>query len=85
MIKLLFTFVCFATLSACAQFGDRKSEGVVAISSSDLSYSTQCNGAFDEWASCSKRADKTCATGWSTIDRVERPNNQRTLMFQCYR
>jgi hypothetical protein len=75
--------ICCLVLSACAQTGQRKSDAVVPMNRSEHSYLTQCNGMFDKWDSCVKRANLTCPNGFAVIDHMERPGNVREFMFKC--
>lgn len=83
-MRILTLFFCVA-LSACAHLGNSKSEAVVQLNADEQSYYTRCDGAFEKWDTCGKRANTTCAKGWHLIDQEERPNSKRMLMFQCNR
>lgn len=81
-MKLPLIILCLI-LSACAQTGQRKSDAVIPMNKGEQSYRTQCNGMFDKWDSCVKRASITCPNGFAVIDHMEGKGNTRELMFRC--
>lgn len=81
-MKLSLIILCLL-LSACAQTAQHKSDAVIPMNKGEQSYRTQCNGMFDKWSSCVKRANLTCPKGFEVIDHMEGAGNVRELMFKC--
>lgn len=82
IMKLSLIIFCLL-LSACAQTGQRKSDAVIPMNKGEQSYRTQCNGMFEKWDSCVKRANQTCPKGFEVIDHMEGTGYVREFMFKC--
>jgi len=83
MMKLLIV-VLMLSLSACAQLQRGEMQPVKRIDVKEPIYFTTCSGMVEDWASCNKKAMKTCPNGYSVTNKEENPTaGRRDMTFRC--
>jgi len=66
----------------CAQLMNGQEQPV--ITKKDGTFYTTCSGAVENWNSCYSKASRTCAKGYSILEKTENGNGGfRTLTFKC--
>jgi hypothetical protein len=71
-------------LSACAQLQKGELQPVKRIDAKEPIYFTTCSGMVEDWASCNRKAMKTCPKGYSVTSKEENPTaGRRDMTFRC--
>ena len=69
-------------LSACSSLQQFQEQPVEALLNN--TYKTICNGIAEGWDSCFRKAKRTCANGYSLLDRNQTGDFvHRELSFSC--
>ena len=69
-------------IAGCAQLMSGQEQPVVP--KKDGIFYTTCSGAVETWASCYNKASRTCAKGYTTLDKTDNANGGfRTMTFKC--
>ena len=68
--------------AACAQLTKGEQQPVSRYGSD--TYYTTCSGIAEDWGTCHKKAMKTCAQGYSIVEKTQDSSGvHRTLIFSC--
>ncbi len=73
-------------LSACSSLmnGEKALQPVQVLDAKQQLMYTTCSGAVEDWGSCSRKANKTCANGYENVKTKETPvGGKRELTFRC--
>ncbi len=71
-------------LVGCAQLMNGQQQPVIQKSVKEKIFFTTCSGAVEDWGSCNKKAQSTCASEFTVIRRFENAvGGRRELTFQC--
>ncbi len=82
-MRYIWLFILFSGCSALNN-PDGALQPVVYKNLKDQIYFTTCNGAVEDWGSCISKANKTCKSGFETLERLESPvGGKRELTFKC--
>lgn len=69
-------------LSACASLTNFQEQPVLELGKD--TFKTTCNGIAEGWDSCFRKAQKTCANGYSIIEKTQLNDLvHRELIFRC--
>lgn len=74
--------LCSLLLNACLILGNYQEQSVLELGKD--TYKTTCNGMAEGWDSCFRKAKKTCANGYSVIEKTQLNDLvHRELTFRC--
>jgi hypothetical protein len=83
-MKFVITAALMLLLSACAQLQKGEMQPVKRIDVKEPIYFTTCSGMVEDWASCNRKAMKTCPNGYSVTNKEENPTaGRRDMTFRC--
>lgn len=83
-MKLIVMMITVFALVGCAQLQRGELQPVKRIDVKEPIYFTTCSGMVEDWASCNKKAMKTCPDGYSVISKEENPTaGRRDMTFRC--
>lgn len=79
------TVVLMLSLSACAQLQKGELQPVKRVDTKEPIYFTTCSGMVEDWASCNRKAMKTCPNGYGVTQKGENPTAaRREMTFRCH-
>ena len=82
MIKFTLILFLIFLLNACSSLQNFQEQPVQAMA--DNNYKTTCNGIAEGWDSCFRKAQRTCANGYSDLERIQTGDFvHRTFTFRC--
>ena len=81
-----FLLVMALFLTACSNLinGEKALQPVQVIDAKQQLMFTTCSGAVEDWGSCSRKANKSCANSYEIVKKLETPiGGKRELTFKC--
>lgn len=77
---LVITLMLF---TSCAQLMKGAEQPVVQYRDVKT-FKTTCSGAAEDWGSCARKANRTCANGYKIEEKIQDSNGGiRTMIFSC--
>lgn len=82
-MKILILISAFLFLVACSSLTNYQEQPVVQLSGNEV-FITTCNGMAEDWGSCHRKAKRTCANGYSVIEKTQLNDLvHREITFTC--
>lgn len=74
--------IMIGLVTGCVQLMGGQEQPV--IKKKDGEFYTTCSGAVENWGTCYNKASRSCANGYSILEKTENANGGfRTMTFKC--
>lgn len=85
-MKLIIVLLAALSLSACSSLMNAEGamQPVQVVNAKEQVMFTTCSGAVEDWASCQRKASKTCQNGYEVLSKNESAiGGKREITFKC--